>query len=111
MAEEGGIDMLVAMLGSTHPHLQRQASKALANLGVNANNKERISKAGGVGPLVKLAGSKSPGVAVEAVAALANLAVNGESILHRNRVVAGNAKGESSVFSVSTRSWLLHVFM
>lgn len=82
MAEEGGIDMLVDMLASTHPHLQRQASKALANLGVNAKNKERISKAGGVGPLVKLADSKRPGVAVEAVAALANLAVNGESFLH-----------------------------
>lgn len=82
MAEEGGIDMLVAMLGSTHPHLQRQASKALANLGVNAKNKKRISKVGGVAPLVKLAGSNKPGVAVEAIAALANLAVNGESILH-----------------------------
>lgn len=79
MAQEGGIDMLVAMLESTHPNLQRQASKALANLGVNSNNKERICKAGGVEPLVRLAHSKSPGVAVEAVAALANLAVNGES--------------------------------
>lgn len=79
MAQEGGIDMLVVMLESTHPHLQRQASKALANLGVNPNNKQRICQAGGVGPLVKLAHSKSPGVAVEAVAALANLAVNGES--------------------------------
>lgn len=78
MADEGGIDMLVEMLASTHPHLQRQSSKALANLGVNTKNKERICKAGGVGPLVKLADSKSPGVAVEAVAALANLAVNGE---------------------------------
>lgn len=78
MADEGGVDMLVEMLASTHPHLQRQASKALANLGVNTKNKERICKAGGVSPLVKLADSKSPGVAVEAVAALANLAVNGE---------------------------------
>ncbi|CAN0459582.1 unnamed protein product, partial [Scytosiphon promiscuus] len=76
MAEEGAIDTLVIMLGSSYPHLQRQASKALANLGVNAKNKERICTAGGVGPLVALAGSKSPGVAVEAVAALANLAVN-----------------------------------
>ncbi len=80
MAQEGGIDMLVVMLSSTHPHLQRQASKALANLGVNANNKERICHAGGVGPLVNLANSKSPTVAVEAVAALANLAVNGEKV-------------------------------
>lgn len=78
MAEEGGIDTLVVMLGSPYPHLQRQASKALANLGVNAKNKERICTAGGVGPLVALAGSNSPGVAVEAVAALANLAVNGK---------------------------------
>ena len=84
MAQEGGIDMLVVLLSSNHPHLQRQASKALANLGVNANNKERICHAGGVGPLVNLAHSKSPGVAVEAVAALANLAVNGESIRGAN---------------------------
>lgn len=78
MAAEGGIDMLVIMLASPHPHLQRQASKALANLGVNAGNKKRICQAGGVPPLVKLAASKSQGVAVEAIAALANLAVNGE---------------------------------
>lgn len=78
MAAEGGIDMLVVMLTSPHPHLQRQASKALANLGVNAGNKKRICDAGGVPPLVKLAASKSQGVAVEAIAALANLAVNGE---------------------------------
>lgn len=77
MAEEGAIDILVDMLASNHPHLQRQAAKALANLGVNTPNKERIFTAGGVPPLVQLASSKSRGVAVEAVAALANLAVNG----------------------------------
>eukprot|EP00904_Undaria_pinnatifida_P002566 jgi/Undpi1/1230/HiC_scaffold_108.g14144.m1 len=67
------------MLGSNHPHLQRQAAKALANLGVNTPNKDSICTAGGVPPLVQLASSKSRGVAVEAVAALANLAVNGGS--------------------------------
>lgn len=78
MAEEGGIDMLVIMLASPQAHLQRQAAKALANLGVNSGNKQRICRAGGVPPLVRLAGSKNPEVAVEAVAALANLAVNGK---------------------------------
>lgn len=78
MADEGGIDMLVTMLDSPQPHLQRQSSKALANLGVNSDNKDRICQAGGVAPLVRLAGSSSPNIAVEAVAALANLAVNGK---------------------------------
>ena len=79
MAKEGAIDILIDMLGSNHPHLQRQAAKALANLGVNTPNKDSICTAGGVPPLVQLASSKSRGVAVEAVAALANLAVNGGS--------------------------------
>lgn len=79
MAKEGGIEMLVAMLDSPHAQLQRQSSKALANLGVNVANKEKICKAGAVQPLVRLAGSSSAVVAVEAVAALANLAVNGET--------------------------------
>lgn len=78
MAEEGGIDVLVDMLKSPYGHLQRQSSKALANLGVNSKNKKRICTAGGVPPLVNLANSDSSGVAVEAVAALANLAVDGE---------------------------------
>lgn len=78
MAAEGAIEVLVSMLDSPHPHLQRQSSKALANLGVNMNNKDLICKAGGVPPLVKLAGCRSTSISIEAVAALANLAVNGE---------------------------------
>jgi len=35
MATEGGIDMLIDLLASTNEHVQRQAAKALANLGVN----------------------------------------------------------------------------
>lgn len=35
MATEGGIDMLIDLLESTNEHVQRQAAKALANLGVN----------------------------------------------------------------------------
>lgn len=35
MATEGGIDMLINLLESTNEHVQRQAAKALANLGVN----------------------------------------------------------------------------
>ena len=36
MAEEGGLDMLITLLGSTSDLVQRQAAKALANLGVNS---------------------------------------------------------------------------
>jgi hypothetical protein len=35
MATEGGIDMLIDLLQSPNEHVQRQAAKALANLGVN----------------------------------------------------------------------------
>lgn len=109
MATEGGIDMLIDLLDNPNEHVQRQAAKALANLGVNGTvaaqqspcfpfltlmgsnnlnvvaNKERIARAGGIKPLIALASSKQVGVAVEAIAALANLAVNGKisfSIFH-----------------------------
>ena len=35
MAVEGGLDMLIHLLGSSSEAVQRQAAKALANLGVN----------------------------------------------------------------------------
>lgn len=35
MATEGGIDMLIDLLENPNEHVQRQAAKALANLGVN----------------------------------------------------------------------------
>ena len=35
MAQEGAIDMLVSLLGCENNKVQRQAAKALANLGVN----------------------------------------------------------------------------
>jgi hypothetical protein len=35
MAQEGAIDMLVALLACESHKVQRQAAKALANLGVN----------------------------------------------------------------------------
>ena len=50
--------------------------EALANPGVNIQNKERIAKGGGIPPLIGLSRSANPSVAVEAIAALANLAVN-----------------------------------
>jgi len=79
MAAEGGIEMLVHLIstsGANSDAVHRQASKALANLGVNAGNKEKISDAGGIQPLITLAGVKNTAVCVEAIAALANLAVN-----------------------------------
>lgn len=47
MAKEGAIDMLIGMLESPHELIQRQAAKALANLGVNTENKRKIAIAGG----------------------------------------------------------------
>lgn len=35
MAKEGGVDMLIPLLRSASDAVQRQAAKALANLGVN----------------------------------------------------------------------------
>lgn len=35
MAKQGGIEMLIGLLGSTSEPVQRQSAKALANLGVN----------------------------------------------------------------------------
>lgn len=35
MADEGGIEMLIDLVDNTNEHVQRQAAKALANLGVN----------------------------------------------------------------------------
>lgn len=33
MAKDGAIEALIALLTTTHDHIQRQAAKALANLG------------------------------------------------------------------------------
>lgn len=67
---------LVKTSGENSEAVHRQASKALANLGVNSENKLRISQAGGIAPLIELAKSRNMTVSVEAIAALANLAVN-----------------------------------
>jgi hypothetical protein len=79
MAAQGGVEMLVHLIKTSGPGsdaIHRQASKALANLGVNASNKQRISTAGGIGPLIELASVANTAVCVEAIAALANLAVD-----------------------------------
>jgi hypothetical protein len=67
---------LAAAQSSAQEAVQRQASKALANLGVNATNKTLISKLGALPPLITLSRHPNASVSVEAVAALANLAVN-----------------------------------
>lgn len=77
MAEEGAIECLIGLLTSPSELIQRQSAKALANLGVNADNKPRIAAAGGIPKLIALAGTSLIAVKIEAVAALANLAVNG----------------------------------
>lgn len=88
MAQNGGIEMIITLLNSPSDQVQRQAAKALANLGVNSiikfyilyicldDNKELITKAGGLPPLIAAAKSENVGVEIEAIAALANLAVN-----------------------------------
>jgi HEAT repeat protein len=78
MAEEGAVECLINLLDSGNELVQRQSAKALANLGVNNENKLKISRCGGIPRLVKLAASPLLGVKIEAIAALANLAVNGK---------------------------------
>jgi len=78
MAREGAIGMLTRLLDSDHELIQRQSAKALANLGVNSENKRRIAEEGAIPKLVKLAGVPQVSVKIEAIAAIANLAVNGE---------------------------------
>ena len=68
--------MLIGLLDSEHELIQRQSAKALANLGVNTDNKRSIALKGGIPKLVKLAGVPQLTVKIEAIAALANLAVN-----------------------------------
>lgn len=80
MAHEGAIEMLVDLLESKHELIQRQSAKALANLGVNADNKRRIAERGGIPGLIRLAKNSSLPVKIEAIAAIANLAVNGNTI-------------------------------
>lgn len=77
MAEEGAIECLITLLDCPLDLIQRQSAKALANLGVNNDNKPRIADAGGLPKLLYLADSKLISVKIEAIAALANLAVNG----------------------------------
>ena len=76
MGKEGAIEMLIGLLNSDHELIQRQAAKALANLGVNIENKKKISEAGGIPRLIRLARQRAIPVKIEAIAALANLAVN-----------------------------------
>ena len=78
MAGEGAIQSLIDLLDSHSEHIQRQAAKSLANLGVNPENKMHIARMGGIPKLIRLcAPSVHVSVQIEAVAAIANLAVNG----------------------------------
>ena len=78
MAREGAVEMLIKLIGSQNDLIQRQSAKALANLGVNSDNKRKIALAGGIPKLVMLAQSPLISIKIEVIAALANLAVNGE---------------------------------
>lgn len=73
--------MLIDLLQSTHDLTLRQAAKALANLGVNPENKRLIAQSEGIPALIKLLDTSILPVKIEVVAALANLAVNGVSHL------------------------------
>lgn len=84
MAKEGAIEMLVDLLSSDHELIQRQAAKALANLGVNSDNKRKIALAGGIPRLIRLASVYQISVKIEAIAALANLAVSGAGLRYDN---------------------------
>lgn len=79
------IEMLIDLLKSTHDLTLRQAAKALANLGVNPDNKRLIAQSEGIPALISLLGTSVLPVKIEVVAALANLAVNGERFVRNIR--------------------------
>ena len=81
MAKEGAIACLIFLLDSPNELIQRQSAKALANLGVNSENKQRIADEGALPRLVVLSGAPQVNVRIEAIAALANLAVNGKRLI------------------------------
>jgi hypothetical protein len=49
MSREGAIEMLIELLDTNHELTLRQSAKALANLGVNSDNKRKIAVAGSYG--------------------------------------------------------------
>ena len=75
------IEMLIDLLHSTHDLTLRQAAKALANLGVNPDNKRLIAQSEGIPALISLLSTSVLPVKIEVVAALANLAVNGLNLV------------------------------
>ena len=97
--------MLTRLLDSEHELIQRQSAKALANLGVNTENKKRIADEGALPKLVRLASAPQVSVKIEAIAALANLAVNGK--------YNGQRYGHSSlaVISLPTPPFLIVCFV
>lgn len=81
MAGEGAIQSLISLLDSSSELIQRQSAKALANLGVNPENKCHISELGGIPKLLRLCEPRvHVSVKIEAIAAIANLAVNGNKL-------------------------------
>ena len=80
MAQNGAIDMLLSLLDRSYSEATlRQASKALANLAVNTDNKRKIALCGGIPLLINVTKTAPLLVKIETIAALANLAVNGSS--------------------------------
>ena len=76
---EGGIRPLIGLMGSGNVEVQRQSTKAIANLAVNADNKTKIVAEGALPAILALAKDSAEAVRCEAIAALANLAVNDEN--------------------------------
>ena len=66
-------------MGSGNVEVQRQSTKAIANLAVNADNKTKIVAEGALPAILALAKDSAEAVRCEAIAALANLAVNDEN--------------------------------
>jgi hypothetical protein len=80
MAERDILVAIIRLLSVPNESVQRQAAKAIANLGVNKDNKVTIAGAGAIPPLVTLVKTSPIAVQIEAIAALANLAVNGACV-------------------------------
>ncbi|KAL8542697.1 hypothetical protein ACS0TY_003538 [Phlomoides rotata] len=87
---DNGICLLLNLVRSWREGLQSEASKAIANLSVNANVAKAVAEEGGISILVNLAKSANRLVAEEAAGGLWNLSVGDE---HKGDIaVAGGVK-------------------
>ncbi len=79
IVDYGGLKLLVPLINSRNPEVQRLSAHALANFSVNSENKEIMAEEGAIEMLVQLLDSDVEQTQRQSAKALANLGVNGDN--------------------------------